>query len=293
MSDITITEPRAPVPQEGRSLVCAEVWGGNGPVYRSVAIPGIQGVIYSNPCAGGRGGDVHYLSVCGSGLLSRVCVADVVGHGEMVAAVSSAMHAHLRRSMDIPDQRRVLRELHQRLEEIGLKAMTTAAALTYYAPSRSLTVSYAGHPPGWFLSPVARAVARLEVSSDGRGEPGPVNLPLGTAFPSSYTRRKMRVTHGDRIVFVTDGVLETPGPDGEEFGVTGVQQILEETLDDRCETVADALLSALHRHAATTDLERDDVSFFVGEFVPGPPGPALWHVLRNRVIRRVLPAARL
>src|SRR5512139_242502 len=51
-------------------LACAEVRGGNHPIYDVVELPGLRGVLYSNPCAGARGGDVHYLSVCGSGLLA-------------------------------------------------------------------------------------------------------------------------------------------------------------------------------------------------------------------------------
>src|SRR5947209_4327986 len=81
-------------------LVCAEIWGGNRAVYRAVELPGLRGVLFSSPSDGGRGGDVHYLSVCGSGLLSRMCVADVVGHGEAVAAVSGEMHVLLRKLMN-------------------------------------------------------------------------------------------------------------------------------------------------------------------------------------------------
>ncbi|MHC5029101.1 MAG: hypothetical protein ACYTGR_20310, partial [Planctomycetota bacterium] len=97
------------VPPDGMSLVCGEIHGGNRTVETSVDLPGMRGVIYSRPCDGGRGGDVHYLSVCGSGLLSRMCVADVAGHGEAVANVSAEMHQQLRRLMSWPDQRRVLR----------------------------------------------------------------------------------------------------------------------------------------------------------------------------------------
>jgi hypothetical protein len=28
------------------------------------------------------------------------------------------------------------------------------------------------------------------------------------------------------------------------------------------------------------------VTFFVAEFVEGPAGPALWHVVRNRLLQR-------
>ena len=100
-------------------VTCAQVRGGNRAVHAPIDLPGIRGVVYSRPCDGGRGGDVHYLSVCGSGLLSHICLADVVGHGEKVAGVSATMHALLKRSMNWTDQRRVLRELNQDLQARG------------------------------------------------------------------------------------------------------------------------------------------------------------------------------
>ena len=136
-------------PESATGLACGEVRGGTTPVYDRFALPGLRGVLYSRPCSGASGGDIHYLSVCGSGLVSRVCVADVAGHGETIAVVGTAMHAHLLRSVDVIDERKVLTRMDRQLEASGLRAMTTAALLTYVSPSRRLTVAYAGHPPGW------------------------------------------------------------------------------------------------------------------------------------------------
>jgi serine phosphatase RsbU (regulator of sigma subunit) len=265
-------------------LFCSEVWGGNRPVFTAVDVPGIRGVLYSNPCEGGTGGDVHYLSVCGSGVFSRVCLADVAGHGETVAAVSAEMHAHLRRSMDILDQRRVLSELHSRLGRIGIAAMTTAAAVTYYPPSRSLTVSYAGHPPGWLHQHAHGGWRRLEIPDEPTDRP--VNLPLGISFESTYTRSKQRVALRDRLLLLTDGVLEAPNVKDEPFGAERVDAVLCRLGAADSQTIADALLASLKDHTGGDRLIHDDVTFFVGEFVPGPPGPALWHVFKNRILRR-------
>ena len=72
-----------------------------------------------------------------------------------------------------------------------------------------------------------------------------------------------------------------------EFGVEGVARVLQQH-EGSCETVGDALLSALHAHVQCDALTHDDVTFFLGQFVDGPAGPALWHVMRNRVIRPLL-----
>jgi osmotically-inducible protein OsmY len=70
-------------------LTCSEVWGSNSNVAHSVELPGLQGWVYSAPIElGQNGGDIHYLSVCDSGVLCRVALADISGHGRAVSAVA-------------------------------------------------------------------------------------------------------------------------------------------------------------------------------------------------------------
>lgn len=264
-------------------LACGEIRGGTTPVYERVVLPGLRGVLYSRPCSGASGGDIHYLSVCGSGLISRICLADVAGHGETIAAVGTAMHAHLLRSVDTFDERKVLTRMDRGLEAAGLEAMTTAALVTYYPPSRRLTVTYAGHPPGWLYR------ARQKTWGVLQEEPPPpqphkfTNLPLGTGLSPVYTRHRFKVEPGDRLLLVTDGVIETTTPNDVPFDTAGVTALLN---SDDCEALASRLLSALHAHADCGHLAHDDVTFLLAEIVDGPPGPALWHVVKNRLLNR-------
>jgi len=269
-------------------FACGEVRGGNGVAHSPVGLPGMRGVLYSRPCVGASGGDVHYLSVCGSGLMARVCLADVAGHGPTVAATGREIHAHLQRSVDVIDDRRVLSQLNARLERTGLSAMTTAVLATYYPPRRRLTVSYAGHPHGWIYRAAERRWSSLQAATAavpaGRAF---VDLPLGIGFEPAFTRHRFQVSPGDRILLVTDGVLETTSPDGVTLDTHGIERLLQnDTGSASYRELADGLLAALHAHADAACLAHDDVTFFLGEFVEGPPGPALWHVVRNRLLRR-------
>lgn len=272
------------------SLACGEVTGGNAPVNQPVALPGPNGVLYSLPSHGERGGDVHYLSVCGAGLLARLCVADVRGHGDVVASVSAQMHAHLQRTVDVIDERRVFSEMDKRLQTIGVRAMTTAALLTYYPPSRRLTVAYAGHPPGWLYASTERRWVRLEVERPP--DAGVTwNLPVATGLPGAYARSRRRMAEGDRVVLVTDGVLDADNPAGDAFGAAGVERVLRQTAADDVESVVPALLEAMadHTHGAPAT---DDVTIFAGEIVSGPRGPGAWPILRNRLLTGMIPPAR-
>jgi len=272
-------------PSGGLSLACGEVRGGNEPVYQTVDLPGLHCVLYSRPCQGARGGDVHYLSVCGSGLLARVCVADVTGHGEVVAAVSTQMHAHLRNSVDVIDERSVFRTLDRRLQDMGIRAMTTAALLTYYPPSRRLTTCSAGHPPGWLL-PVG-SDQWLRLAADGEATIGmPTNLPLGSGFESDYQRSRRRAAIGDQVLILTDGVLDTENESGVEFGPAGVERALAAAKGGTPDEVLQSVLSGLNAHGAGRP-DMDDITIFVAQVVAGPPGPAVWHVLKNRLLTRL------
>ena len=265
-------------------LVCGEVRGGTTMVHERVALPGMRGVLYSRPCTGASGGDVHYLSVCGSGLLARVCLADVAGHGETIAAVGTEMHAHLLRSVDVIDERKVLVRLDRRLDASGIQSMTTAALTTYYPPSRRLTVAYAGHPPGWLYRKRDKVWGPLQTPAPPPKPNVFTDLPLGTGLAPVYTRHRFTVEPGDRMLLVTDGVLETTSPGDVPFDTEGVTALLAQDCDN-CDAIADRLLTALHGHAESSRLSHDDVTFLLAEFVEGPPGPALWHVVKNRLLQ--------
>ncbi|MEY2607251.1 MAG: phosphoserine phosphatase RsbU/P, partial [Verrucomicrobiota bacterium] len=82
---------RAP-DQAGYQLACTEVWGGNNIADELLKLPGLVGLIHSKPVEPATsGGDVYYVSVCDKRVLSRVVLADVAGHGEAVARISTRL----------------------------------------------------------------------------------------------------------------------------------------------------------------------------------------------------------
>ncbi len=262
-------------------VACGEVRGGNEPVHAVIELPGLRGVLYSSACGSTHGGDIHYLSVCGSGLLARLCLGDVAGHGHTIAAVGAEMYAQLRRSVDIVDERRVLRAIDRRIVRAGVHAMTTAVLVTYYPPGRRLAVSYAGHPPGWLRSVADGRWRPIEPEPPGRSVTTPVGLPLGTGLSPTFTRRRLTVSVGDRLLLLTDGVLEAVTAAGEELGSDGLETLLS-AFDGSCEGLIDHIVDGLRRHTGMDSCVHDDVTMFAGEIVEGPHGPALWHVFRNR-----------
>jgi serine phosphatase RsbU (regulator of sigma subunit) len=80
-------------------------------------------------------------------------------------------------------------------------------------PDGSLTIANAGH-----LSPYR----------DGREMELEPSLPLGVIADSNYVQRSFQLTQGDRLVFLSDGVVEATNEKGELFGFERTQQVSHE-----------------------------------------------------------------
>lgn len=278
----TLTDTAAVMPQ----FACAEVWGGNRPINSPLRLPGIVGHVFSHPCDGGRGGDIHYVSICGSGLTSRLCVADVAGHGQAIANVSGVIHRLMRQYMNSHDETRILGDLNRRLMESAVGTMTTAASVGYVPPLRLLSVSYAGHPPGWLYRMAEDRWTRLLVGSNEGSDHQPVDMPLGIEEGTRYSRRRLRVRVGDRLLLLTDGVLEAPAPGGGLYGEARLERVLHERRRFAVDALVATIVDSVIAHTANPKLPHDDVTLMLLEFVAGPKAFGMWEILRNRVFRR-------
>src|SRR4051794_20865363 len=89
----------APTSQQPTYVMrCMELRGGNEAVEAALSTPGLEVWVSSRPYGEHPGGgDVHYVSLCGGGEITRLIVADVSGHGEAVAETSAALRVFMRR----------------------------------------------------------------------------------------------------------------------------------------------------------------------------------------------------
>ena len=69
-----------------------EVRGGNQRATYSAELPGLSGWVSCHPLRPSpRGGDLYYMSACSQGIMARVVLADVAGHGEVVSAAADRL----------------------------------------------------------------------------------------------------------------------------------------------------------------------------------------------------------
>jgi len=271
----------------GLELVCSEVWGGNRFVETAVKLPGMRGWIYSQPCGGQRGGDVHYLSSCSAGLMTRICLADVAGHGEQVAQVSGWLHRLLRKHMNERDPQRILTALNRNATDAGFQAFTTAALASFYAPDGQLRYAYAGHPRALLFRAAEDRWSELRLDTDGSdGSSAPeqrlANLPLGVEQTAQFDVGRTALEPGDRLLLFSDGVLETPSRKGELFSDGRLLSVATEHRAETAEALGRAMIDALHAFAASPTPDHDDVTLIVLDVLRRCPGPKVLYLVRNQ-----------
>ncbi|MEE9121927.1 MAG: hypothetical protein V3U56_11625 [Syntrophobacteria bacterium] len=80
-------------------LDCTGIWGGIRNRDIEITAGKVIGSIYSAACEGGKGGDIYYFGVCKGDIITRLAIADVVGHGEVVSEVSQYVYDSLKAHM--------------------------------------------------------------------------------------------------------------------------------------------------------------------------------------------------
>jgi len=151
-----------------------------------------------------------------------IVVGDVSGKGLQAAMNSSTLVGALRNELS-NDPGIILAHLNHVLlgavpsagavpELDSAPCFATCLCARVYTDG-SMTIANAGH-----LSPYR----------DGRELELPPGLPLGVIADSQYEETTFQLSAGDRLVFLSDGVVEATNPQGELFGFERTQQVSHE-----------------------------------------------------------------
>jgi serine phosphatase RsbU (regulator of sigma subunit) len=169
---------------------------------------------------GQDGGDIHYLSVCEHGVLCRVALADVSGHGRAVTVAAKRLLGLMRRHINQSEQREFLRELSEALRNgSSTEDVTFATALVIGFDSNSgkLVFTNAGHPPPlWYHADERRWTWLRQSSADAARA---VGFPLGMDFSGGdYADTVIELGVGDLLICYTDGLSEAADSTGRQVG---------------------------------------------------------------------------
>lgn len=243
-----------------RRISCSEIWGGTRDIDVDAATGGLLTSIYSRACDGGRGGDIYYISVCNADMLTRIAVADVVGHGEAVNQVGEWVYQVLAAQINNPDADEFLSTVNQQVVQRGFEALTTAAIASFHKFESHLYVSYAGHPP---LLMCRRGQRHWEVVGV-RSLTQISNLPLGVEKDVQFLQDQVQMASGDRLFAYTDGLVDIPSPQGEMFGQERLLAVLEAACDRPLAELKHAVVQAAEQHAGGS-FSHDDVTLMAVE----------------------------
>ena len=217
-------------------------------------IAGARFACINQPAAEVAGDYYDVLPVGDGGVV--LCVADVSGHG-VPAAMGAAMLKTLllNGAEHESDPPKLLAVLNAAFCRVTLPEDFATMALLHFKPG-SPTAAYAsaGHEPV-FLVHSAGPTEDLKATG----------FPIGVQSPSTWEGRTLSVEPGDRLIMLTNGLVETKNPAGEAYGR---DRLLADLVDLRARPLTQMLAGILSRVTAYrgNTPQKDDLTGLAVEF---------------------------
>ena len=190
-------------------------------------------------------------------MLTRIVVADVVGHGETVSRVSKHIYEAIKSHMGDTKGEDLLSELNHSAHKRGLDAMTTVAMVTFYKFNRNLYFAYAGHPPVLFKQ--RHTTDWIELKASDRNP-----LPLAVDPSTVYPQKSIEVSEGDSFILYTDGLTEAFNGKNEVYGLNRLKTFLNKNAGRSPSKLKEMIMKEVRRYAGGS-LSHDDVTIMIAE----------------------------
>ena len=245
-------------------VACLEVRGGNHMATYSVQLPGLAGWVSCRPLQSApRGGDVYYMSSCSQGVIARVALADVSGHGKAVSQAAGRLREALRRHVEEWDQSTLIRQLNDTfLKHSGKPRFATAFIGSIYSVSGELLFTNAGHvPPLWYRAATRKWSFLSDSTPLGKDI---VDLPLGLIAGTSYSQTAVQLQPHDLLLLYTDGINESYDESGTQLGLERLLALARNLPTESAAAAGKGLLEAVSRFRGAAP-GTDDVTVFALE----------------------------
>ncbi|RJP23460.1 MAG: hypothetical protein C4527_20370 [Candidatus Omnitrophota bacterium] len=208
-------------------------------------------VLYS-PCAY-AGGDYYDAIMLDENRLFLI-VADVTGHGAQASISMAIVRSFVHQPNFGKTPASILKRLNRYLFEYGpSQHFVTAQVAVIDLKQKKIHVAYAGHPPALILR-----------GKECESLVAPRAFFLRFRLDVEYKSATMSVKSGDRIMFYTDGVVESSNPSGGMFNVKGLQDFMTEMHKKPVNALPGLLEARLHQFREGNP-EEDDITFMVVE----------------------------
>ncbi len=183
-----------------------------------------------------------------------ILIADVAGHGIPAALIASMVKITFHILAEVADKpSSLLSRMNQILTNNVENHFITAAYGWLDVEAGILEYSNAGHPPILLHRKTNDQI--MDLTAKGRM--------IGFAQSASYENGRVEIIHGDRLIFFTDGVEETRGSSGTQFGDQEFHKVLRSGKDKNAEEFAQFLTSRLRQWAGKNAVTEDDITFLI------------------------------
>ena len=186
------------------------------------------------------GGEVHYVSSCASGRITRVLIADICGSEETFRRLSCEMRNGMIRNINSIWQDRVVSDVGKKFREFASQGgCGTASVATYFAPTRSFVMCNIGNPPPLVFR--ARERKWEVIHGETQGTAVDHENVDGVYSEDEYRHINTKLEIDDTIVLYGNGFARSAFPAG---GVVGHNRLIE-ALQDAPHTQPESRLAHL------------------------------------------------
>lgn len=188
--------------------------------------------------------------------IALVC-GDVAGHGMASGLVLSALRSGFTLLRDsLHDPASVLRRLHDLVAQTSRRRMLVTISVVLIDRVRGCaTIASAGHPP--------------VLLRRGDGSVESIDLwapPLGVRLPVNIPQRTLDVEEGDTFVLHSDGIYETRSPEGEDYGLDRLAEVVRTQGGGSAEELRNAIIGDVTAFRGKAE-PADDMTVVVGRVV--------------------------
>jgi serine phosphatase RsbU (regulator of sigma subunit) len=197
------------------------------------------------------------MSACSEGVMARVVLADVAGHGGAVSAAADRLRDALRQHLDGWDQSTLIRELNDNfLKGAKSSQFATAFVASFYSSSGELLFTNAGHmPPLWYRASAQEWSLLLESTPLSKEI---VDLPLGLIAGTSYSQTAIQLEPGDLMLLYTDGISEASDASGTQLGLTRLLSIARNLPTESAAAAGQGLIEAVSQYRGAAPIADDE-----------------------------------